>query len=215
MSTIKINPKNKGKFNALKKRTGKTTEQLTHSQNSLTRKRAIFAQNAKKWKHEDGGLVEYGLGGTLSGAGGALGIIPTPWTQIAGAGLGIIGGLVGSVEEKKAAQEQQRMQMAQVSGNMQAGITNNYTPTFATGGIIPNNQPNIEVEGGEQMQGPDGSMAGVSDNAPSHAQGGVDVAAQPGTRIFSDKLKASTGRTFAEEADKIRKQLAKYEKLLS
>lgn len=32
-------------------RTGKTTEELTHSKNPLTRKRAIFAQNAKKWKH--------------------------------------------------------------------------------------------------------------------------------------------------------------------
>lgn len=52
---IHINPKNKGKFNATKKRTGKTTEELTHSSNPLTRKRAIFAQNARKWKHADGG----------------------------------------------------------------------------------------------------------------------------------------------------------------
>lgn len=44
--------KNRGKFNALKKRTGKSTEELTHSKNPLTRKRAIFAQNAKKWKHK-------------------------------------------------------------------------------------------------------------------------------------------------------------------
>lgn len=29
----------------------KTTEELTHSKNPLTRKRAIFAQNAAKWKH--------------------------------------------------------------------------------------------------------------------------------------------------------------------
>lgn len=40
--------KNRGKFNALKKRTGKTTEELTHSKNPLTRKRAIFAQNFSK-----------------------------------------------------------------------------------------------------------------------------------------------------------------------
>lgn len=46
---IYIKPKNRGKFNALKKKTGKTTEQLTHSKNPLTRKRAIFAQNASKW----------------------------------------------------------------------------------------------------------------------------------------------------------------------
>lgn len=48
-SPIHINPKNKGKFNATKKATGKSTEELTHSKNPLTRKRAIFAQNAKKW----------------------------------------------------------------------------------------------------------------------------------------------------------------------
>lgn len=49
---IHIKKKNRGKFNALKKRTGKTTEELTHSKNPLTRNRAIFAQNAKKWKHK-------------------------------------------------------------------------------------------------------------------------------------------------------------------
>lgn len=48
---IYIKPKNRGKFNALKKRTGKTTAQLKHSKNPLTRKRATFAANAKKWKH--------------------------------------------------------------------------------------------------------------------------------------------------------------------
>ena len=48
-SGIHIDPKNKGKFNATKKRTGKSTEELKHSKNPLTRKRAIFAQNARKW----------------------------------------------------------------------------------------------------------------------------------------------------------------------
>jgi len=56
-SGIHIKPENKGKFTATKKRTGKSTEELTHSKNPLTRKRAIFAQNAKKWKHEDGGSI--------------------------------------------------------------------------------------------------------------------------------------------------------------
>lgn len=49
--SIHINPANRGKFNALKARTGKTTEELTHSSNPLTRKRAIFAQNASRWNH--------------------------------------------------------------------------------------------------------------------------------------------------------------------
>ena len=47
--SIEIKPENKGKFTATKKATGKSTEELTHSKNPLTRKRAIFAQNAKRW----------------------------------------------------------------------------------------------------------------------------------------------------------------------
>ena len=53
--SIHINPANRGKFNTTKKRTSKTTEELTHSKNPLTRKRAIFAQNASHWKHAFGG----------------------------------------------------------------------------------------------------------------------------------------------------------------
>lgn len=51
-STININPENKGKFNATKEATGKTTEELTHSRNPVTKKRAVFAQNAAKWSHK-------------------------------------------------------------------------------------------------------------------------------------------------------------------
>ena len=47
-SGIHIKPENKGKFNATKTRTGKTTEELTHSKNPITRRRAVFAQNAAK-----------------------------------------------------------------------------------------------------------------------------------------------------------------------
>lgn len=51
-SGIHIDPENKGKFNATKKRTGKSTEELTHSKNPLTRKRAQFALNARHWNHK-------------------------------------------------------------------------------------------------------------------------------------------------------------------
>lgn len=69
-SGIHIKPENKGKFTETKKRTGKTTEELTHSKNPLTRKRAIFAQNAKKWKHQKGGSMlnlKFLLGGHFQG----------------------------------------------------------------------------------------------------------------------------------------------------
>lgn len=55
--SIHINPANRGKFNATKQRTGKSTEELTHSKNALTRKRAIFAQNASHW-HDLGGVLQ-------------------------------------------------------------------------------------------------------------------------------------------------------------
>lgn len=49
--SIDIDPKNKGKFTATKKATNKSTEELTHSKNLLTRKRANFAKMAKRgWK---------------------------------------------------------------------------------------------------------------------------------------------------------------------
>lgn len=57
-SGIKINPKNRGKFTATMKRTGKSAEQLVHSKNPLTRKRAQFALNARKWKHLNGGNLQ-------------------------------------------------------------------------------------------------------------------------------------------------------------
>ena len=56
---IYIKPENRGKFNATKKATGKTTEELTHSKNPITRKRAIFAQNAAKWNKGEDGLDLY------------------------------------------------------------------------------------------------------------------------------------------------------------
>jgi hypothetical protein len=72
---IHIKPENRGKFTETKRRTGKTTEELTHSKNFITRKRAIFSQNAKKWHHAFGGdLMTHGAnfdtGITLVGNGG-------------------------------------------------------------------------------------------------------------------------------------------------
>lgn len=51
-SNIHIKKENEGKFTATKKATGKSTEELAHSKNPLTRKRAVFAMNAKKWNHK-------------------------------------------------------------------------------------------------------------------------------------------------------------------
>ena len=75
---IHIKPENKGKFIATKKATGKSTEELTHSKNPVTRKRAIFAQNAAKWHHADGGLIQYPIGGET--VPGTTPVVPPPIT---------------------------------------------------------------------------------------------------------------------------------------
>lgn len=46
---IHIKKKNRGKLTATAKRTGKSFSELKHSKNPLTRKRATFALNARKW----------------------------------------------------------------------------------------------------------------------------------------------------------------------
>lgn len=65
--SIHIKPENRGKFTETKRRTGKTTEELTHSSNPITRKRAIFAQNAKKWHHAFGGELNTNGGDFTNG----------------------------------------------------------------------------------------------------------------------------------------------------
>lgn len=52
---IHIKPENRGKFTALKKRTGKSATWFKDHGTPAQRKMATFALNARKWKHEDGG----------------------------------------------------------------------------------------------------------------------------------------------------------------
>lgn len=52
---IHIKKKNRGKFTALKKRTGKSASWFKAHGTPAQKKMATFALNARKWKHEDGG----------------------------------------------------------------------------------------------------------------------------------------------------------------
>ena len=60
---IHIKEKNRGKFTALKKRTGHSASWFKAHGTPAQRKMATFALNARKWKHADGGLLRtYGEG---------------------------------------------------------------------------------------------------------------------------------------------------------
>ena len=55
---IYIKPENRGKFTALKERTGKSATWFKQHGTPAQKKMATFALNARKWKYEDGGPLE-------------------------------------------------------------------------------------------------------------------------------------------------------------
>ena len=54
---IHIKPENRGKFTALKKRTGHSASWFKAHGTPAQKKMAVFALNARKWKHGDGGFL--------------------------------------------------------------------------------------------------------------------------------------------------------------
>lgn len=54
---IFIKPENRGKFTALKERTGKSSTWYKEHGTPAQKKMATFALNARKWKHDDGGYM--------------------------------------------------------------------------------------------------------------------------------------------------------------
>lgn len=63
---IHIKPENRGKFTALKKRTGHSASWFKAHGTPAQRKMATFALNARKWKHGDGGTL-FEMGGGIFG----------------------------------------------------------------------------------------------------------------------------------------------------
>lgn len=66
-SPIHIKPANRGKFTALKKRTGHSASWFKENGTPAQKKMAVFALNAKKWHHADGKLPKYEDGKDISG----------------------------------------------------------------------------------------------------------------------------------------------------
>ena len=55
---IHIKPSHRGRLTELKERTGKTEEELYNDGNPAHKKMVVFARNARKWKHPDGGSLQ-------------------------------------------------------------------------------------------------------------------------------------------------------------
>jgi hypothetical protein len=178
-----------------------------------------MARNRKKG--EGGELEQHALGETLGAASSfasALGPATGGVGTIISAGLGLASGVAGLFEQKKQqdlANKQLEEQNAGIRKDYMAGLGSSYNPTgsvMAIGGQF-NNMVDAEVEGGEVMKRPSGRLERV--RGPKHEQGGVEVNRPEGTIVFSDRLKAPCGKTFAQKASEIMKEMSKYEKLLA
>ena len=78
---------------------------------------------------------------------------------------------------------------------------------FANGGRVP-----VEVEGGEVAETPQGEL--LDFDGPGHENGGIDADLEPGTEIFSDRIKIK-GKSMADRKVKRERKEMTLEKLLS
>ena len=154
-----------------------------------------------------------------------------------GAAVGAIGGgIYGNAQGKKAEAQAAKDLATQQGVVAQNNFNANYKPQFASGyytmvngGILPGTNAmvdNNEVvqtngpinqlaqsNGGGQLEQTSANTAVVNGNNPNQTDG-VQAQIEPGSRIFSDKIKAANGKTYAELADRISKGKSRYEKLL-
>lgn len=154
-----------------------------------------------------------------------------------GAAVGAIGGgIYGNAQGKKAEAQAAKDLATQQGVVAQNNFNANYKPQFAsgyysmaTGGIMPGTNAmvdNNEVvqtngpinqlaqsNGGGQLEQTSNNTAVVNGSNPNQTDG-VQAQIEPGSRIFSDKIKSPNGKTYAELADRISKGKSRYEKLL-
>lgn len=100
---------------------------------------------------------------------------------------------------------------AQLEGSGVA--TQSSMPLLPMGGLIPYNNETVELEKGEPFMQPNGQIDKISDNAPTHAQGGVPITLPSGTKVLGKKP-ATDEKTFKELGSKLERQQKKYQKIL-
>ena len=148
--------------------------------------------------------------GVASGAlkGASAGAAFGPAGMLIGAGLGAGVGALQGKQQKEQIQATEADRLAAIEAEKQAKQAQVYQGqmdkyTFAKGGKMyceNGGEVNAELEKQENVLYPNGETEQF--NGPSHEAGGIPVNLEPGTQVFSDKLKSSTGKTFAKEAKK-------------
>lgn len=208
-SDIHIKESKKGTFTAAAKKHGMGVQEFARkvlankdSYSPAMRKKANFAKNASKFKHPDGGMI-YADGGMLPGllqTGLGIGAMFVPGMQGVGAGMiaGGAGNLAGQIVKD----------INPSGGSIQSSV-NNFNPIFCKGGKVRmpyggvlDTRP-VELEEGEPFMTPDNKIATVSTSAPTHAEGGVPLNLEPGTKILGKNIDPVSGMQFKQLGRKL------------
>lgn len=157
--------------------------------------------------------------GTMAGSIGAGAKAGSSFGPIGTVAGGIVGGIAGGVQVNNQVDEyynnlnkQKQMDARQRSlsiQGMQGGYNN--MPLMPMGGMA--GAQTVELERGEPFMSPDGQINKISDQAPTHAQGGVPITLPSGTKVLGKKP-ATNEKTFKELGAKLEKRQAKYQKIL-
>lgn len=190
------------------------------------KKKLQFAINARKWKHEYGGLVDemnipqYSFGGILTDAvmgAGTGALTGGPIGALLGGFQGLIKGVTGEIQQDSI-ERQQKIKDDRLSAQANFDLMMNgnkklnpFMPTFANGGLAG---INAEIEKNEIALSPNGNLERY--NLPSHSNvvGDNFKSFTPGTMIFSDKLEYTPGITFADQQNKYKKIIDKSDKVI-
>ncbi len=90
------------------------------------------------------------------------------------------------------------------------GANINYITQYPFGGI----QPNAELEQGEPFRTPNGDINQVSNNAPTHEQGGVPLNLPENTQILGKMVDPMLGKQFKQLGEQLKRAQDRYKKVL-
>jgi len=131
---------------------------------------------------------------TSTATGVAGGVVGGPAGMIAGGVVGLGTGILNHIQEQKEEDMQKRQLDTQRAMSQQTYRSSPYSQLYPYGGSV---NANAELEKGEVYQTPDGKLSSLPVNAPSHAQGGIQMNLPSGTRILGKKV-MDDGKQFKE-----------------
>lgn len=114
---------------------------------------------------------------------------------------GGMGNMVGDpVAEQELAKQNKLNTLQSKTQQMNMNIQNG---VYAKGGVKLSKKPNAEVEKGEVLRYPNNKVLKISNNAPSHAEGGVQLNLPNGTQILGKNKLPNSNITYKQAGQNV------------